>query len=359
MKILFITNYFNDHLKEFCDELYANYGDSFLFFETEKNFNHFEKSRMSSPKPKYVHGFSELHQIDVVNADAVIFGSAPYEIISMRVKQDIRPTFLYQERSLKKASDFLKFPYRYFKWHKRYGRKKNCFVLCASAFTSGDYKKFCLFKDKCFKFGYFPNRNFEQVDYASKTIDSIFVARLVPLKHPEIFVKLCGKAVTQNKDFKAIIIGEGPMKTSISNLIKRQGLEKNIEMVGYKTNKEVLDIMKNSKTFVFASDSREGWGTVINESMSCGCVPFVSSKVGCSKFLIDEGKNGFVFASLKDLNKKYKSFVESENQTLIANNSFETIKSEWNGVIAGQRFIKILNNNLSSEFKTGPLSFSK
>ncbi len=356
MKIVFLTNYFNDHLKEFSDGLFRIYKSDFIFLETGDTDNHYEKSRIPIHKPEYVSSYSNKNSYLVNEADVVIFGSSPYGIISKRIKEDRKLSFLYQERPLKKGCEPVKFLFRLFKWRSRYARKKNCYILCASSFTSKDYSKFGLFKGKCLRFGYFPNRYKGELNL-NKTIDSIFVARLVELKHPEVFVRLCQAAVKDFSSFTACIVGDGPLNYAIKQALISNKIDKNVLMLGYKDNNEVIDIMKQSKTLIFCSDSREGWGAVINEAMSCGCVPFVSTHIGSAEFLIDNGKNGYTFNSFNELKQKFIGFLKSDNVGNISAQARNAIDSEWNGSVAAQRFADLLESGHPfNKYLSGPMS---
>lgn len=47
---------------------------------------------------------------------------------------------------------------------------------------------------------------------AGKTYDLIFVGRLVPEKHPEIFCEVCSRL-----DAKCVVVGDGPMRNELEN----------------------------------------------------------------------------------------------------------------------------------------------
>ena len=68
---------------------------------------------------------------------------------------------------------------------------------------------------------------------------------------------------------KAILAGEGNEKKRLEGMIREYGLEKNIELTGLISHKEVLDLMQRSKLLVHPSEY-EGFSGVCMEALSCG-----------------------------------------------------------------------------------------
>ncbi|MEM2293071.1 MAG: glycosyltransferase [Nitrososphaerota archaeon] len=83
---------------------------------------------------------------------------------------------------------------------------------------------------------------------------------------------------------KTIIIGDGPRKNILSNLIKKLGLSDRVKLIGRLPHEEVLKYLYNSNIFVFPSiscrdGSTEALGYACVEAMACG-LPVVASNVG-------------------------------------------------------------------------------
>jgi len=123
--------------------------------------------------------------------------------------------------------------------------------------------------------------------------DIIFAGRLISHKNVNILIK----AMSHLKHKKLIIIGDGPEMQNLKSLTNQLGLNqtKNIIFKGFvKENKDVLALMKSSKVFVLPSE-REGFGISVIEANACGIpVITINHKDNASRFLIQEGKNGFV-----------------------------------------------------------------
>ena len=194
MKVLFISNFFNHHQKPFSDAMFDKLGDGYSFIETSE----ISAERKSlgwgmEEKPSYVVSREQLvrerdrYQKLIDEADAVIIGSAPSGLIKNRLEQK-KTIFRYSERPLKNGQEIWKFPYRYIKWNIMNPNRANVYLLCASAYTAPDYAQFGLFKNKAYKWGYFPETHryddIERVIEEKNPNSILWVARFLVLKHP-------------------------------------------------------------------------------------------------------------------------------------------------------------------------------
>lgn len=105
---------------------------------------------------------------------------------------------------------------------------------------------------------------------------------------------------------KLYIVGDGPDRKEIENLIKESKLENKIILIGKTTNPYVW--MKNSKLFVHSS-KYEGFGLVIVEAAILGKAIISSDcKVG-PKEILGNGKYGKIF-SVGDYSKLGEELIE-------------------------------------------------
>lgn len=130
---------------------------------------------------------------------------------------------------------------------------------------------------------------------------------------------------------KLYIVGDGPDRKEIENLIKESKLEDKIILIGKTTNPYVW--MKNSKLFVHSS-KYEGFGLVIVEAAILGKAIISSDcKVG-PKEILGNGKYGKIFSvgdyrklgeeliellKEKDIRKKYESVAKERAKDFEAN----------------------------------------
>lgn len=370
MKVVFVSNYLNHHQIPFCTYM-DKYCDQFDFVASDiKSIQGYQKIENAD----YVSIYNDKNKCSImkkiVQADFVIFGSSPHELIHLRMKEN-KLSYLYSERFYRKGlwrrwnpRTLIKLYDRIIKY-----RNKNMFVLCASAFLPLDLKLIGFPPNKCFRWGYFPmvcHNDFETLYYKKITQDSkvkiLWVGRLIKLKHPEVVIKLSEKLMEAGYQFDLTIIGEGPLRDYLQMKIDKKKLNEYIHIVGSKKQDEVREYMEKSTIFLFTSSKQEGWGAVLNEAMSCGCTPVCSHSIGSVPFLIRNNENGIIyqFGKAKSLLRAVKKLIDNpENCKRMGKKAYSDMETLWNGDIAARRLLQLSDNLLvgnSSEYDSGPCS---
>jgi glycosyltransferase involved in cell wall biosynthesis len=92
------------------------------------------------------------------------------------------------------------------------------------------------------------------------------------------------------KKIKFLIVGYGKCETSIRLLIKKYGLESNVQMIIDPPN--INELLACSDIYLSTS-LVEGLSNSIMEAMAAG-LPVVATDVGDNKFLIEDSKNGYI-----------------------------------------------------------------
>lgn len=281
-------------------------------------------------------------------SDFVIYGSAPYEFIKRRLKEN-KWTFLYSERIFKKGMkdrSLLKKIISYF-LHFGIVSKKYLGLLCASSFAAKDFSKFGLDPMKMYKWGYFPpdtEKAFENIVIDKKRNQLIWVGRMIDWKHPEMAISICNKLRADGIPFHLTMVGDGELFNEIQRMVKTHSLENYVTLTGSLPKEEVRRRMEASDILLATSDYAEGWGAVINEGMNSGCAVVASHAMGATPFLIQHKENGMIFKSgdSEDLFEKTKTLLMDENlKKEIQEKAFYTIKNEWNGANAGKKLIEL------------------
>lgn len=126
----------------------------------------------------------------------------------------------------------------------------------------------------------------------------LFVGRLIRLKGPHLFVKICKKLAERKQiKFTATIVGEGAMNGEVINLIEECDLKNVISSKGALTQEEVLHIMDHSDIFVLPGINVDGLaeaqGLVIQEAQAMQLPVIISDAGGMREGIID-GVTGFV-----------------------------------------------------------------
>ena len=196
-----------------------------------------------------------------------------------------------------------------------------------------------------------------------KKIEIIWVARFISWKHPEIVLKLARNLKKQNYNFQIKMLGTGKLINKIKRKIKKKNLNDVIEVVGQVPSNKVKEYMEEADIFIGTSDSQEGWGAVINESMNAGCAIVANIKMGSVPFLIQDGINGFTYKRYKELENKVKKLMEDKNlRKEIGKNAYVYITEKWTSNIAAENIIKVFEgiiNEMEVNIENGPGSKEK
>ena len=370
MKVLNLSNYFNHHQKPLADALFAILGDEYFFVETASIPEFRKKLGYREITAPYVLKYNSQTKnvIDrmIMDADVVIYGEAPLNLIKKRYNTG--------KLTIRDDESRYKNPNRYLKWsiytYKSHWINKG-YLLCASAYAPIDYMLSGMPPQKCYRWGYFPEvKKIKSIDNLIESrrnshpnrVSILWVGRLIPLKHPEAFVYVAENLRKDGYDFIMNIIGTGKMETKMMEIVKMKSLSNNIHFLGSMTPEDVRKYMEDADIFLFTSDRREGWGAVLNESMSSGCAVVADENIGSSPYLIKNGTNGLTYKSRRfdDLLCKVKWLIDHplEMQEM-GKNAYFTLSEKWSGESAATNLIKLCEALLRGEdtpINEGPCS---
>jgi len=146
-----------------------------------------------------------------------------------------------------------------------------------------------------FNTAYFRKKN---VNIGSE-FNLITVGRLVEFKGIEFAIRALAKAKEQfSSPFHYTIVGAGPLREQLNTLIYELSMNDYIELVGNKTQDEILELMDASSVFLLTGvSSRDGreenQGLVIQEAQAMELPVIVSNVGGISEGMIDN-QTGFL-----------------------------------------------------------------
>lgn len=372
MKIVFISNFMNHHQLPFCLELFKKMGSNFKFIATEKIPDDRIKLGYEDMNKKYdfiVRAYENKKEAKrlAYECDILIIGSAPDEYVYKRLLNN-KIILRYSERVFKKGFSIKTFISLFFK--RAILERNNTYLLCASAYAAEDYNKAFAYKNKTFKWGYFPevivHKNIMKLIEHKVDNSILWVSRFIDWKHPEIVIEIAKRLKNENIIFKINMIGIGKEFESINSLIKENKLEENVILLGSMSPNDVRKYMDNSKIFLFTSDRNEGWGAVLNEAMNSACSVIVSHEVGSSPYLVKDNVNGLLYedGNIDDLYSKVKKLLkDTKKSNDLGIEAYKTIVELWNSKVASQRMIELstalLRGNKFEKYQDGPCSKAK
>lgn len=381
MKVIFVSNYINHHQIPLANVMYEKFGDGYKFIQTEPMEEERVKMGWGSALGSipYLLKFYECEEecrklID--ESDVVIFGGTEREeLIEDRLEKGL-PVIRYCERLYKEGQWKCISPRGLKKKYHDHTRHsdKPVYLLCAGGYVQDDFNIIRAYKNKRFKWGYFP----EFITYSDderkarrderrthEKLEILWAGRLIELKHPESTLILGEYLKKKGIPFHITVIGDGEMRQRLEEMRDRKALSEDVTFLGAKLPGEVPEYMNSADVFLFTSNFIEGWGAVINESMNASCAIVTSHAPGSVPTLIKHRQNGLIYP-FNDM-KIMCSLVEelSANQKWrlsLGENAYDTLANEWNYRVAGERLARLCEQIADGKptfYESGPLSEAK
>ncbi len=129
-------------------------------------------------------------------------------------------------------------------------------------------------------------------------ISIVSIARLVEKKGIEYGVQAVAKLKKKFPQVKYTVVGDGPLRQTIEDLIEKLGLDDTVELTGWKKREEVEELLDSACVLVAPSvtadsDDKEGIPVAIMEAMARQ-VPVVATRHGAIAELVEDGVSGFL-----------------------------------------------------------------
>ena len=366
MKLTFYLPLLNHHQACLADELYGILGQDFKFVELNDKYESKGATEDYSTRPYLLRPWLSQRQSDeaellLFDSDICVFGS--YEALPYLLKraQTGKVSFDISERWLKKgwwnilSPRLLKMAFYYY----RFFRNRPLYKLCASAFAADDFNSLGMFKDRCYRWGYFTHvPDFINEDRGA--LNLMWCSRFISWKHPELPILLADRLRREGININIDMYGTGELIHMCKSLVERLDLSHIVHFNGFCSNDEIIRAMNKHDVFLFTSDRNEGWGAVLNEAMGVGCVPVVSDEIGAAPFLIKDYVNGLLFNSnnLDSLYDKVKYLIENPDVKIrMAREAYSTMRDVWSPKNAARNLLTLSESILQgsdSNIEYGP-----
>jgi len=184
------------------------------------------------------------------------------------------------------------------------------------------------------------------IDNKKKKRENIIlnIGRLVPQKRQDLLIKAFNVFSNNNKGYKLIILGDGPEREKLNQMIQEMNLSNDIELLGFV--KDVYNYLSIASIFAMTS-AFEGFGLVFLEAMNAK-VPIVSFDIPGARDILTHGKDALLvpFGDVYQFAKAMETVLKNtELYNALINNGRETLKKYAPEKIDEIWFNSILTSN--------------
>jgi len=380
MKVVFFTSVLNHHQLPFCLEMYKALGRDFavittMEMEAQREGLGYQDMIEEVPFGLKMHADTESYQRAYAlsqESDVLIAGVIPPQFVFDRMKRG-KLTFRYSERFYKSgfwrvlSPRALLMAYRH---HFRY-RKDPLYLLCASAYVAYDATRILSYPNKMYKWGYFPEFREHDIENllrnkGTEAVTILWAGRFLEWKQPEYALYVAQHLTQKGIACFVEMIGTGPTHRRIVQMARDLGVTETISFAGALSPQQVRRRMEKADLVLCTSNSKEGWGVVVNEAMNSGCAVVANRSMGSVPFLIEDGISGLVFKD-KDIvglcESVDKLVMDVSLRRQMACNAYKAIERLWNPTVATGRLLAHIESLLcgadAARHSKGPMSMAE
>jgi len=188
--------------------------------------------------------------------------------------------------------------------------------------------------------------SFKSKNLSLEKIHFITVGRLSEEKgHRRLIQNITG---IKNYDFNYKIIGSGPEKDALTMLVRKLGLENNVEFIPF--TKNINEYLMDSDFFLQGSYV-EGFPNALLESCAVGTPVIAYACPGGTKEIVREGENGFLVSN----DQEFRNILQglNEEEVFKRNKVSEYVQNTFSSNIIlykySQLIDSVINDNKSEE----------
>lgn len=142
----------------------------------------------------------------------------------------------------------------------------------------------------------------------------------------QTLIKAIAIIISRGREIKVNLIGDGPLRKNLEDLVFNLGLSSDISFLGHVEHKKLPSLLANADIFVSPALS-DGNNVSLNEAMACGCFPIATDIPANSQWIRDQF-NGYLYPpgdvnALADSienaidNPTIRSFSKLENRRIV------------------------------------------
>lgn len=162
-------------------------------------------------------------------------------------------------------------------------------------------------------------------EYETKKYDILFFGRLIDIKQPQIVIEVTKKLKKDFPNIKTCLVGDGVLMDKCKEMIKEYNLEKNVSLVGFKSNP--FPYIKNSKIALMPSKT-EGLPMSAIECLILN-VPVLNSGKGGLSTLFKDNKE-YICGTIDEYYTEAKRILI--NKEKVSDNKYQNIVSKYTNI---------------------------
>ena len=160
-----------------------------------------------------------------------------------------------------------------------------------------------------------PNMISDEFKFVEKSNDDkkfrfIAIGRLVKEKRYAELIQLFHRSFDEIENVELMIVGDGPEKANIKNLIKKLNISHKVILCGFVPRSSVVKLIQESNAYVSASQI-ETFGVPYIESLACG-VPIIGKRNGVIEKLLSNIHYGYFYEDIDELESLLLDIYENK-----------------------------------------------
>ena len=145
-------------------------------------------------------------------------------------------------------------------------------------------------------------------------------------------------------NLKLIVLGDGHLRNELEDLSSKNNI--NVEFMGFRSQEEVLNIVKNAMIQIIPSECYEGFPMSVLEAFACG-TPVIVSRLGSLSEIISDDETGVLFEATNssDLLVKVKRLMsDRDKRKKLALNARKVFDKEYSQEVNFEILMGIYND---------------
>ncbi len=179
----------------------------------------------------------------------------------------------------------------------------------------------------------------------------VAVGRLVPKKGFSYLLRAFASIVKKRPQYKLKIVGDGPERTRLNELIQQLSLENNVELLGWRGANETLQLINRATILVAPSviaddGDRDGIANVILEAFA-NRTPVIASRLEGISEAAEHRRTGLLVkpGDVTELAKAIKELLNNKAlQSRLSQKAYETAKKHFDSAKNTRQLAKLFIN---------------